>query len=179
MKKILILELTNPEQLFGANATAYAMFSASCEGQNIEIGITHNSLRRKGVDTSASELTRLVGCTLTTKDYVDTRTGAITNGDERVQMLLDGEGRLVLFNSINHSLEFSDVYKHESREITSATNAKLKMEKERELFIAKKQALFARLASRTASADASVAVPTENQLEQAEAEQPEDVELGF
>jgi len=179
MKTILILELTNPEQLFGANATPYAMFTASCEGQNFEIGITHNSLRRKGVDVSPAELTRLVGCTLKTKDYVDTRTGAITNGDERVEMVLDGEGRLVLFNSINHSLEFSDVYKHESREITSATNAKLKMEKERELFIAKKQALFARIASRVASAEQQVAVPTEKQLEQAEAEQPADEELQF
>lgn len=176
-KKLTIVELTNPEQLFGSNLTPYAMFSATCEGNSIEIGITHNSLSRKGYDTDASALNRLVGCTIVTKDFVDSRTGEIVNGDERVDMVLNGEGRLVLFNSVNHSIVASDIYKQEQLELLATAKAKVTIEKQREILNAKRMAKLAQLASRVPDA------PTERKLEEndetIETEQTVDAELTF
>jgi hypothetical protein len=149
MKSILILELQNVEQLFGGNFTPYAMFTGRVDGENVELGITHNALRRKGYDTSPAGLQRLIGCTLETKDFVDSRTGEMVNGDERVEMVLDGTNRLVLFNSVNCNIKVSDVYKQENTELIASTNAKLKIEQDKELRNAKKQALLERLISRT------------------------------
>ena len=153
-KTLTIVGLTNPTQLFGANATAYAMFSAVCDGNSLEIGVTHNSLTRAGYDTAPESLSRLVGCSVKTKDFVDRETGAIINGDERVEMALEGKQRLVLFNSLNHTIERSDIYKEENIELLARTNAQVKIAKEREIMNAKKLALLARIASRPAVADA-------------------------
>ena len=155
-KKLTILELQNPEQLFGANCTSYAMFDASCEGQTITVGITHNALSRKGFDTSADALTRLIGCNLVTKDSVDSRTGEIVNTDERVDMVLDGTNRIVLLNSTNCNIEISDSYKTEQLELLATAKAKVQRDKERDALNAKRHAVLARLASRTPVADSDL-----------------------
>lgn len=170
-KKLTIVGLTNPTQLFGANFTQYAMFNAVCDGNSIEIGITHNSLTRAGYDTSASALSRLVGCQVVTKDFVDRNTGAIISGDERVEMVLDGEGRLVLFNSLNHTIEQSETYVEQTLDLLSRTEARVKIEKEREVMNQKRQAILKRLA------DATPAVPSEAKAD--EAEETADAELAL
>lgn len=156
-KKLTILELQNPEQLFGANCTSYAMFDASCEGQTVTVGVTHNALSRKGFDTSADALASLQGCVIVTKDSVDSRTGEIVNTDERVDMVLDGTNRIVLLNSTNCNIEQSDAYKAEQLELRGIAKAKVQRDKERDALNAKRQAVLARLASTKVVADADLA----------------------
>lgn len=168
-KKLTIVGLTNPTQLFGANFTPYAMFNAVCEGNSVEIGITHNSLSRAGYDTAPQSLSRLVGCQVVTKDFVDRNTGAIISGDERVEMVLNGEGRLVLFNTLNHTIEQSETYREETLDLLSRTDARVKIEKEREIMNQKRQAILKRLA------DASPVVASEAKAE--EANETAEVEL--
>jgi len=123
--QLTLIELTNQSQFFGKSE--YAMFLASTpENQIVEIGITHNSLQRKGYDTDNLVELADTGCIVVTKPYTDNQTGEIMNPEDRIQMILDGDARLCLFNSINHSLRQTELYKKSQRELTSSTNAKVK-----------------------------------------------------
>lgn len=174
-KDLTILELTNPMQLFGARNTAYAMFDANCEGTNVVIGITHNALSRKGYDTSAESLNRLVGFTITTKDFTD-QDGVVVSGDERVDMVLRGEGRIVLFNSNNCAITQTEEYKQQQLELQGIAKAKVQMDKEREILFAKRQANLARLAGK-----ATPTAPTQSKSEEAveTVEATQEAELTF
>jgi hypothetical protein len=176
MAKLTLIELTNSSQHFGNSE--YAMFLAqTSDNQIIECGITHNSLTRKGFDTD--NLDAIVGCTVITKEYVDSRTGELTNPDDRIQMILDGEARLVLFNSINSTIKKSELYLQEQKEMIASTNAKAKVEFQREKKAKQLQASLERvrakaLASMTKTADQpslddqvdEVEEPTESAIEQ-------------
>ena len=125
MAKLTLVELTNVSQFFGQSE--YAMFLATTqENQLIECGITHNSLTRKGFDVD--NLDSLVGCQVITKEYTDNRTGELINPEDRIQMIIDGDARLVLFNAINSTIKKSEVYMAEQLQLVAATNAKMKNE---------------------------------------------------
>ena len=129
MAKLTLIELTNVSQFFGQSE--YAMFLAQTQdNQIVECGITHNSLRRKGFDTN--NLDSLITCQVVTKPYRDSRTNELINPEDRIQMILDGDARLVLFNSVNSSVTKSELCKAEEKELVSLTNAKVKVELDKE-----------------------------------------------
>jgi hypothetical protein len=142
--QLTLIELTNSSQFFGKSE--YAMFLATTpDNQIVELGITHNSLQRKGYDTDNLVELADTGCSVVTKPYTDNQTGEIINPEDRVQMILDGDARLVLFNSINHSIKTSELYRTAKRELTSSTNAKVKVEMEKERKQSKLQASIERV----------------------------------
>jgi hypothetical protein len=154
MAKLTLIELTNSSQHFGQSE--YAMYLAQTENQEIiECGVTHNSLSRKGFDTD--NLDSLVGCTVITKEYTDNRTGELVNPEDRIQMILDGDARLVLFNSVNSSIKKSELYVIEQRELLASTNAKAKVEFQKERKLQQKQASLERLRSRAVANMSKVA----------------------
>lgn len=173
MAKLTLIELTNSSQHFGNSE--YAMFLAQTEeNQIIECGITHNSLTRKGFDTD--NLDSLVGCQVITKEYTDNRTGELINPEDRIQMILDGDARLVLFNSINSSIKKSELYMQEQRELVASTNAKAKVEFQKERKAKQLQASLERL---RAKALANVTKAPETIDETVETVEETDSELGF
>lgn len=152
MAKLTLVELTNSSQFFGQSE--YAMFLAQTEtGNIIECGVTYNCLTRKGFDTD--NLDSLTGCQIVTKEYTDNRTGELINPEDRIQMILDGDARLVLFNSINCSIKKSELYLMEQRELVAATNAKLKMEFLEKKKLQQKQQAQERLLARALSLKAA------------------------
>lgn len=129
MAKLTLVELTNVSQYFGQ--TEYCMFKAITSNQEvIECGITKNSLSRKGINTN--NLNALVGCQVVTKVYTDNRTGELMNPEDRIQMILDGDATLVLFNSVNSSIILSETYQSNQTELLAAVEAKVQVEKDRE-----------------------------------------------
>jgi hypothetical protein len=125
MAKLTIVELMNVKQAFGKSF--YAMFIClTQENQRVEVGITHNAMSRKGFDEL--DPASILGCQFITKEYVDDLTGELVNPDDRLEDILDGNGKLLLLNSINCSIATSELYKIEQRELRSATASKLKME---------------------------------------------------
>jgi hypothetical protein len=71
-------------------------------------------------------------------------------------MVLDGTNRIVLLNSTNCNIEVSDSYKTEQLELLATAKAKVQRDKERDALNAKRQAVLARLASRTPVADSDL-----------------------
>lgn len=125
MAKLIIVELLNKKQAFGKSF--YAMFDCLTEdSKRVEVGITHNAMFRKGFDEQ--DPASIVGCSFVTKEYVDDQTGELVNPEDRLKNILDGDGRLLLLNSINCNIKESELYKTEQRELKSATASKLKME---------------------------------------------------
>lgn len=125
MAKLTLLELTNSSQTFGKSE--YAMFLAQTEdNQTIECGITYNSLTRAQFDTDA--LDSLLGCQIITKEYEDNQTGELMNPEDRIQMILDGEAKLVLFNSINSRIKKSELYTSVQADQRNSISAKVKVE---------------------------------------------------
>lgn len=178
MAKLTLIELTNSSQHFGQSE--YAMYLAQTEdNQIIECGVTHNSLSRKGFDTD--NLDSLVGCSIITKEYTDNRTGELVNPEDRIQMILDGDARLVLFNSVNCSVKKSELYVQEQRELIASTNAKAKVEFLREKKLQQKQASLERLRARAIASMTKVAdnQPTldDDAEVPAKAEQPAEMQI--
>ena len=129
MAKLQLLELTNSSQIFGKSE--YAMFTASTEnGDIVEIGITYNSLERQQYDTD--DLNSLVGCSIITKEFKDNQTGELVNPEDRLQMILDGDARLLLLNSINSRIKQSELYIIKQQEKNALVNAKVKSELKKE-----------------------------------------------
>lgn len=125
MAKLLLLELTNSSQTFGKSE--YAMFQAQTETKEIiEIGITYNSLERQQFDTD--NLDSIIGCTVVTKEFEDNLTGELVNPEDRIQMILDGDARLLLLNSINSRIKKSELYTVKQNEQRSSISAKVKVE---------------------------------------------------
>lgn len=125
MAKLTLLELTNSSQTFGKSE--YAMFLAQTEdNQTIECGITFNALDRAQFDTD--NLDSLLGCQIITKEYTDNITGELQNPEDRIQMILDGEAKLVLFNSVNCRVKKSELYTSVQNEQRSSISAKVKVE---------------------------------------------------
>lgn len=125
MAKLTIVELNNVKQAFGKSF--YAMFDCLTEdNQKVEVGVTHNALNRKGFDEQ--DPASILGCQFITKEYVDDRTGELINPEDRLEDILNGEGKLLLLNSINCNIKVSDLFKEQAKELKSATNSKLKME---------------------------------------------------
>jgi hypothetical protein len=170
MAKLLLAELTNVSQHFGNSE--YAMFLATTEdNQLIECGITHNSLERKGFDTD--NLEALVGCSVITKEYTDNQTGEVINPEDRIQMILDGDARLVLFNAINSTIKKSELYKQEQLELVASTNAKAKVEfmrekKAKQLQASRERLLAKALANQTKTAQPSASIDDDASVEQTE-----------
>lgn len=136
MAKLTLMELTNVSQFFGKSK--YAMFLATTEDNKIvECGITYNSLTRKGFDTA--NLENLIGCQVITKEYIDDRTKELINPEDRLQMIMDGEARLILFNSVNCTIKTSEIYRNQKLELQAATDAKVKREIQKEEDLAKQQ----------------------------------------
>lgn len=169
--KIMLLNISNIQQLFGQRATAYVIFDGIVNGKKTEIGISYNSLQRKGFDTSAEGLRRLKGCTVTVKDFVDRTTGEISYVVDRVHKSVKAietnasKDRLVLLNSLNYDLIESEEFQEKSLEIISAAKAKSEQLEKKEILANKRAALLARLASSVG------AVVTETPKEE---EKPED-----
>ena len=129
MAKLVLFESTNNSQIFGSSE--YAMFLAQTEdNQIVEIGITHNCLTRKGIDVD--NLDALIGCSVITKEYTDSRTGEIVNPEDRLQKILDGEGRVMLLTSVSCTIRKSELYLVEQKEMVASINAKAKVEFARE-----------------------------------------------
>ena len=125
MAKLTLIELTNSSQIFGKSE--YAMFLAqTSDNQIVECGITYNSLNRAQFDTDA--LDSLLGCQIVTKEYTDSITGELVNPEDRIQMILDGDAKLVLFNSINSRVRKSELYTAVQKEQRSSLSAKVKVE---------------------------------------------------
>lgn len=142
--QLTLIELKNSSQFFGKSE--YAMFLATTPNNEVvEIGITHNSLTRTGYDISNLVELADSGCIVNTKVYTDNQTGEIINPEDRIQMILDGDARLVLFNSINHNIRQSEVYKKSQRELISSTNAKVKELREEKVRQTKLQASIERV----------------------------------
>lgn len=157
MAKLTLVELTNVSQFFGKSE--YAMFLATTQNnQIVECGITHNSLKRKGF--SLDSLNNLVGCHIITKEFTDSRTGELINPEDRIQMILDGDARLVLFNSINCSVVESEVYKQEKKDFDAAVRAKTNKEVEKEEKMEKLMASQQRSLTRALAAAAKAQQPT-------------------
>lgn len=176
MAKLTLIELTNSSQHFGNSE--YAMFLAQTENSEIiECGITHNSLTRKGFDTD--NLDALAGCTLNTKEYTDNRTGELVNPEDRIQMILDGDARLILFNSINSSIKKSELYMQEQRELVASTNAKAKVEFQKERKAKQLQASLERLRAKALANVTKAPETTEPIDETVETVEDTDSELGF
>ena len=180
MAKLLLVELNNSSQFFGKSE--YAMFLAQTEGgEFVEIGITHNALERRQFDTQ--NLESLTGCTITTKVYTDNRTGEIVNPEDRIEQILNGEGRLLLLNSINSTISKSDSYKREARELQGLTAAKMKLEQEEIKREEKKKAALARILAKATAVLTPVASTTTDEPVTdepvAEVAEEESEELGF
>jgi hypothetical protein len=154
--QLTLTALNNVCQFFGSSA--YVMFSATTpNGDTIEIGITENSLNRVGADILSPD--SLIGCKITTKEYVDNRTGEIVNVDDRIESnVLAGKG-VTLLNSLNHVLTFSELFKAQRFEANAAINGRVKAEREREKRMIQMQKQMERLALKTqtlAVADAPI-----------------------
>lgn len=134
--KLTVLSVENFSQQFGT--TDYAVFTCSTpSNENIQVAVTHNLLERRGVDIPL--LDNFVSSTLLVNDDIDSRTGELTSAEDRVQRVLDGSfinprtGKpitLLTMNSANGSLIKSDVYKATTTDLTSSTNAKVKVIKD-------------------------------------------------
>lgn len=148
--KLTVLSVENFSQQFGT--TDYAVFTCSTvNNEQLQVAVTHNLLERRGVDIPM--LDSFVSSTLLVNDDVDSRTAEFTSAEDRVQRVLDGTfinprtGRpisLLTINSANGGLIKSDLYKSATNDLTSSTNAKVKVIKEEK----KKLDGLARLAER-------------------------------
>jgi hypothetical protein len=149
MAKLVLLELTNVSQVFGKSE--YAMFTAqTSDNELVECGITYNLLTRKGFDTE--DLDSLVGCTVQTVNFTDNRTGELVNPEDQIQKVLDGESRLVLFNSINANIIKSQLYVENKKDMVASTNAKAKVEMMKDKKTQQMQASLERLRARALAA---------------------------
>lgn len=176
MAKLLLLELTNSSQTFGKSE--YAMFQAQTETKEIiEIGITYNSLERQQFDTD--NLDSIIGCTVVTKEFEDNLTGELVNPEDRIQMILEGDARLLLLNSINSRIKKSELYTVKQNEQRSSISAKVKVEFLKEK---KNKQLEASLERLKAKAHAIVPPTTEPEFsldDEEETSEAETPELGF
>jgi len=145
MAVLTLLELDNVSSIFGKSE--YAMFSAQTQDNDIvRCGVTYNLLTRLGFGTD--NLDSLVGCQIRTKAFTDNRTGELSNPEDQIQKVLDGDSTLVLFNSLNATIVKSDLFKIEQKEMISSTNAKAKIEKEKEAKAVAMQRALDRLRAR-------------------------------
>jgi len=161
--KLTVLSVENFSQQLGI--TDYAVFSCSTvNNEPIQVAVTHNLLERRGVDIPM--LDSFVNSILLVNDDTDSRTGEFTSAEERVQRVIDGTfinprtGKpisLLTINSANGGLIKSENYTVATTDLTSSTNAKVKVIKDEK----KKLAGSARLADRTKNQVPVVATVTE------------------
>lgn len=130
--------VTNHQQTYGTQD--YVIFDAfTKENQPVSVGISHNALRRLNVEIGLAD--SLKGSTVIIKDSTDIKTGLIVTAEEKVNRVVNEEinpktGRpysLILCSStLDFSLLKSELYVAESKDIISATNAKVVIEKDKE-----------------------------------------------
>jgi hypothetical protein len=136
--KLTITSVDNFSQQFGN--TDYAVFTCQTENQDfITVAVSHNALRSRGINTEL--LDSLVSSILVAQDDTDVRTGLVTSGQDRVDGIVNGTllnpntgkaATLLLFNKANCSIIKSDVYVAEMKDLASATQAKIDLEKTKE-----------------------------------------------
>ncbi len=143
--QLTLTALENVSQFFGSNS--YVMFTASTpDGQSLTVGVTENYLTRVGADILSPD--SLVGCKISTKEYVDNRTGEIVNVDSRISDVVAGNGRIVLFNPLNANIVFSDLFKAQRFEANAAIQGRVKAEFAKEKRMQQQEKQLARLAQR-------------------------------
>ena len=153
MAKVTLLEVSNVSRIFGK--TEYALFTAQTEDKHIiECGISYNCLESKQFDTD--NLDALIGCQVITKEYTDSQTGEIVNPEDSIQNVLDGTYSVCLFNKINCTIKKSELFIQQQRELIASTNAKAKVEFQKEKKAKALQASLDRLRAK------ALALSTEN-----------------
>ena len=128
MAKLTITALDNASQFFGT--TEYAMFQCATETNNlVVVGLSHNFLNNKRIDEM--DYDNLVDSVITTKVSTNTLTGEINNPDETLEKVLDGEWQVMLLGrpSID-SLQLSETYKLDKKELQGIIGAKMRIERE-------------------------------------------------
>lgn len=169
MAKLTLLELTNVEQMFGN--TYYSMFLAETENKQIvEVGLSHNMQTRLGFNKDNPD--EIIGCQVITKPYTDSRTGEIVNPEDRLNMILEGEGRVMLLNAISASIKKSDLYLAEKKDMAAAIAAKVNVELKREKKLRDQELSRERLKARALAALNPTAAKQEETLD----EEPENQE---
>lgn len=128
MAKLTIVALDNASQFFGT--TEYAMFQCSTETNNlVVVGLSHNFLNNKKIDEM--DYDNLVDSVITTKLSTNTLTGEINNPDETLEKVLDGEYQVMLLGRPTiDSLQLSETYKLDKRELQGIIGAKMRIERE-------------------------------------------------
>lgn len=136
-QNVKLVSVDNVNQTFGQ--TDYVVFNAeTTEKHPIAVAITHNALRRTGVDIMLVD--SLVGSTVIIKDSTDNRTGLVLTAEEKVNRVVNGEinpnsGKpfsIVLCNALECSIVKSELYLAETKDLASSISAKVNMEKEKE-----------------------------------------------
>jgi hypothetical protein len=128
MAKLTITALDNASQFFGT--TEYAMFQCATETNNlIVVGLSHNFLNNKKIDEM--DYDNLVDTVITTKVSTNTLTGEINNPDDTLEKVLDGEYQVMLLGRPTiDSLQLSETYKLDKRELQGIIGAKMRIERE-------------------------------------------------
>lgn len=128
---LTLIEVDNYSQVFGTKGTEYAMFSAKTPDNDIiAIGVTHNLLRKKGIDSSMLE--NLVGSDIVVQDDTDIVSNIFVTAEDKVAQVVNKERSVLLLNGANAKLQFSDLFRNEQKELIASTQAKLKIEQEKE-----------------------------------------------
>lgn len=150
-EKLTISSVDNFQQRFGS--TDYAMFNATTpNGDSIVTGISYTLLQSRGINTDL--LDSLAGSLILVNDSTDIRTGEFIEGTERVRKVAEKEpgNSVLLVSKANGSIIKSELYSNETKDLASSTQAKFKVEMEKERVL--------QAARRTAAKFAIKAEPT-------------------
>lgn len=150
--KITLLEKTNSGVNFGGQAT-YTMFDAlTSAGEPIVIGLTENYLAESRVDDL---LDSIEGCVVEIKDsYNRDNTLQLTAAEriEEVILNVDGKRNFLLTSKANvKALVKSQALLERQDNLIALTNAKVKIENQREKAIKAAQAALERIKARAAT----------------------------
>lgn len=136
-QKVKVTAVLTHERTYGKQD--YAIFQClTSKNEDIQVAVSHKLLKDRSVEVAL--LDSFVDSTLIIQDDVDINTGVVTSAEDRVQQILDGTlinprtgkpSTVILLNGANGNLIKSDIYKAETKDLVSSTNAKISIEKDK------------------------------------------------